>query len=190
MSPWLRRQTRGLSAYLFERHAIDGYYVSWVRGDTLDAESRDADIRKYLEETGRLQRRSVIGRYYDNYPLASLRRTLDFLAPRVVAETLLNGKMPYPCMAGKSVIVISEIGEVKPCEMLKVGFGNVRENDYHVKKMLLSTESAVIKSAIADGKCSCTWECAVMNNLVFNWWAYPRIVWTWLILEFRKRFGK
>jgi MoaA/NifB/PqqE/SkfB family radical SAM enzyme len=185
-----RNEVRRLSGYLFEHHAIDGYYLSWVRGETLDRESKDVDVRDYLEEISLLQRKSVISRYYRNYPLASLRRTLDFLAPQVVAETVLNGKMPYPCMAGRSVIVISERGEVKPCEMLKESFGNVRDHDYDVNKMLSTPESAAIKRNIADGKCCCTWECAVMNNLVFNWKAYPRVIKTWFVLEFEKRFGR
>lgn len=179
-----------LSDYLFEHHSIDGYYLSWVRGEPFDRESNSVDIHKYLEETNRLLRRSVINRYYDNYPLASLRRTLDFLAPQIVAETVIDGKMPYPCMAGKSVIVISESGEVKPCEMLKESFGNVRDHDYDVKKMLFSPEGVSIKKNIANGACCCTWECAVMNNLVFNWRSYPRVFMTWFILEFEKRFGR
>jgi MoaA/NifB/PqqE/SkfB family radical SAM enzyme len=179
-----------LSDYLIEECAIDGYYLSWVRGEAQDRESRNADIRKYLDEIRRLQRKAVIKKYYDNYPLASFRRTLDFLAPLVVAETVINGKMPYPCMAGRSVIVISESGEVKPCEMLKETFGNVRDHDYDLKKMLFTAKSSVIKRQIAAGNCCCTWECAVMNNLVFNWRAFPRVMKTWIMLEIKKRFGK
>ena len=185
-----RDEVRRLSDYLLEHHSLDGYYLSWVRGNTFDAESKNADIHDYLGETIRLQRKELIGKYSNNYPLASLRRTLDFLAPQVVAETITTGKMPYQCMAGRSVIVITETGEVKPCETLKASFGNVRDHDYDVKKMLFSSENAVIKKNIADGKCCCTWECAVMNNLVFSWRAYPRIVKTWFVLEFKKRFGK
>jgi len=183
-------EIRRLSTYLIEQCAIDGYYLSWVRGETLDVESRNADIRKYLDEIRWLQRKAVITKYYDNYPLASFRRTLDFLAPLVVAETVISGKMPYRCMAGRSVIVISETGEVKPCEMLKDTFGNVRDHGYDLKEMLFTAEGAMIKRQIAAGTCCCTWECAVMNNLVFNWRAFPQVIKTWLVLEFKQRFGK
>ncbi|PKN16026.1 MAG: hypothetical protein CVU66_02475 [Deltaproteobacteria bacterium HGW-Deltaproteobacteria-23] len=182
-------EVRKLSDYLSANYAIDGYYLSLVRGDTCDEGAKGVDIGRYLEEVNHLQRKSVISRYYDNYPLASLRRTLDFVAPQVVAETVLQGRMPYPCMAGRSVIVISENGEVKPCEMLPESFGNVREHDYDISRMMLSLGGEKIKKFITDGRCCCTWECAVMNNLVFNWKAYPRLLKTWLLLEFKKRFG-
>ena len=181
---------RELSNYMIEQHAIDGYYLSWVRGETHDSASRNADILKYLDEIRWLQRKAVIKKYYYNYPLASLRRTLDFLAPLVVAETVISGKMPYPCMAGRSVVVISESGEVKPCEMLKETFGNVRDHDYDLKKMLFTDEGIRIKRHIAAGNCCCTWECAVMNNLVFNWRANTRVMKIWIALELKKMFGK
>lgn len=181
---------RELSELLLANHAIDGFYLSYARGTTFDGAAKDFKVEKYLEEVQRLNRKGVIERYYDNYPLASLRRTLDFVAPQVVAETVKAGKMIYPCKAGSTVIVISETGEVKPCEMLPESFGNLRENDYNLGKMLFSPRGTAIKKFIAGKGCCCTWECAVMNNLVFNWRAYPRLLKTWFILEFKKRFGR
>lgn len=183
-------EVRNLSDYLFANFAIDGYYLSLVRGNTFDSGAKGVDIRRYLDEVTYLQRKSVIRRYYDNYPLASLRRTLDFVAPQIVAETVQKGRMPYPCKAGRSVVVIAENGEVKPCEMLPESFGNVRDHGYDIPEMLSSPEGESIKKFIASGGCCCTWECAVMNNLVFNWQAYPRLLKTWFTLEIKKRFGR
>ncbi len=180
---------RGLADYLFDNYAIDGYYVSYVRGDTFDKNAKNIDCRDYLTTVNYLRQKKFISKYYDNFPLATWRRALDFLAPQIVAETVINKKLIYPCMAGQSVIVVTETGEVKPCEVLQASFGNLRDNDFDLKKMLFSAQGELLKTDIRSGNCCCTWECAIMNNIIFNWRTYPRLLWTWLQLEYRKRLG-
>lgn len=175
---------------LFENFDIDGYYVHLVRGNPADGKAKNVEIHKYEEAISHLNKKNVIKSYYNNYPLASFRRTLDFLAPKIIIETLKKKKRVYPCKAGQSVIVISEKGEVFPCEMLDKSFGNLRKHNYDIGKLLFSKKGMGIKSFIKNSNCCCTWECAIMNNIVFNWRAYPRLLLTWLQLELKKVFGK
>lgn len=184
-----RESIAELSEYLFTSFAIDGFSVSLVRGDSRENGAKEVAIDNYLQQVASLNRKNVISRYYNNYPLASFRRALDFMAPAVVAETLKQGKMLYPCMAGRSTIVITEKGEVKPCEMLPASFGNVRDFNYDIAAMLFSPSGVALKKSIRDARCCCTWECAIMNNIIFNWSAYPRLIKTWIALEFEKKFG-
>lgn len=176
--------------YFFKDFDIDGYYIALVRGNSMNKKAKDIDINKYKTITNYLYKKNIIKRYYKNYPLSSFRRTIDFLAPKIVIETLKKKKMIYSCKAGKSVIVISEEGDVFPCEMLNKKFGNLRETDYNIKRLLSPQNQKFIKSYIKTNKCYCTWECAIMNNLVFNWKAYPNLLFNWLKLKWKATFGE
>jgi len=207
--------------YFYENFDIDGYYVSLVRGNPLDERVKNVDMGKYRDAISHLQKKRIINSYYSNYPLSSLRRTLDFHAPKIVMETVKKKEQVYPCKAGQSVVVISEKGEVFPCEMLngsngsaeilsksaldrvnagfKGGrtmqdrmlykcFGNLRDVEYDIRRLLFSEKGRAIKSFIKKKNCQCTWECAIMNNIIFNWRAYPGLLSTWVLLESKKVF--
>lgn len=176
--------------YFITNFNIDGYYIAFVRGNTMDAKAKEVDINKYIDVIRYRERKEIIIRYYDNYPLASFRRTLDFLCPEIVIDTVRKKRMIYPCKAGKTTVVISENGDVLPCEMLDKEYGNLRDNDYDIQKLLSSEKAKIIRSFIKTTGCYCTWECAIMNNLVFNCVAYPRLLNKWLKLELKKHFRK
>ena len=41
-----------------------------------------------------------------------------------------------PCVAGRKMCVISEEGNVKPCELLSHNYGNLRDYNYNIKELL------------------------------------------------------
>ncbi|MEX2755990.1 MAG: glycosyltransferase [Candidatus Sigynarchaeota archaeon] len=166
--------------YLYTRHEIDGYYIALVRGTTRDSDIKDIDIEKYKLAVKHLERWKTRQGAYRNYALAGFRNAIDDLAPWDVIKSVLDGRIAYPCKAGQTVIVISERGEVYPCEMLGLSFGNLRDFDLNVSNVLTSSRARKILMAIKGASCSCTWECAIMNNLIFNWRAFPRILVRWL----------
>ncbi len=162
--------------YIYSRFDIDGYYLALVRGAARDPGVKDVDIEKYRSALKHLDKWKARRGAYGNYSLAGLRNAVDDLAPLDVIKAVLKGKNTYPCKAGQTVIVISERGEVSPCEMLGRSFGNLRDFDFDINRILASPRARSIKKAIKGASCTCTWECAVMNNLVFNWRALPRVL--------------
>ena len=50
---------------------------------------------------------------------------------------MTEGKGKYSCTAGKSMLVMDELGNVNPCEILpsKFGYGNIRNYNMDVKLM-------------------------------------------------------
>ena len=48
-----------------------------------------------------------------------------------------EGKGKYNCTAGKTMLVMDELGNVNPCEILpsKFGYGNIRNFNYNVNLM-------------------------------------------------------
>lgn len=106
-------------------------------------------------------------------------------------ETVRQKRMFDPCLAGKKLIVIDELANVHPCEILKVlavdgetdapelgdfSFGNIRDANFDLNALLNSSRASEIKQFIADERCWCTFECAQINNFVLNPDAYLRSV--------------
>ena len=162
---------------------VDGHHIELVGGETREKIATDItpeqfkDIICYLRKTWTREVRKT------DYALSSFKQVIDVLTPEIEMETMVRNKMILPCKAGKKVIVISEKGDVDPCEMLNMSFGNVRDYNYNMKKLLFSEKSKEIKEYIKKTRCFCTWGCAISNNIVFNMRSYPRIMKRWLILK-------
>ena len=79
-------------------------------------------------------------------------------------------------VAGRKLVILSETGEVLPCEILGTSFGNIRDYDYDIKRLLASTvNQQLIKKKIIDSKCKCSFECALAANVVWNHKAQPKL---------------
>ena len=80
-----------------------------------------------------------------------------------------------PCVAGRKLLVISETGEVHPCEILDSSMGNLREVDFDVRQLLKRKESRELVDWIKTSKCKCSFECALAANVVWNASQYPKM---------------
>jgi len=105
-------------------------------------------------------------------------------------DTLLEGRMKDPCLAGKKLLVIKENGDLYPCEILDVlasegktdapelgdfCFGNLREVGFNIRSLLDTPRGKLIRQFIADNRCWCTFECAQINNFVLNPTSYFKV---------------
>jgi MoaA/NifB/PqqE/SkfB family radical SAM enzyme len=94
--------------------------------------------------------------------------------------------MIIPCLAGKKLVVLRADGRIDPCEILDslykgkekpwgfddFSFGNVRESDYDMSKIVRSKKARRVKEFIEKSQCHCTFECAIFASLIFgakNW---------------------
>jgi radical SAM protein with 4Fe4S-binding SPASM domain len=84
-------------------------------------------------------------------------------------------KRIIPCYAGRLNLVLTETGEVKPCEILADSFGNVRDFGYDIRKVVSSERADEIRQSIKKGRCFCTHECYFMTNILFNPKLYPAL---------------
>ncbi len=50
-------------------------------------------------------------------------------------------------------------------------------------KLLTKEKARKMNNFIKGNNCCCTWECTQMNNIVFNWQAWPRLIAKWFKLE-------
>ena len=89
---------------------------------------------------------------------------------------MFDDEFVAPCVAGRKIIVISETGEVLPCEILGRSMGNVRDYDYDLKRLLASAENDTLRKWIVESKCKCSFECALTANVAWNLGEYPKLV--------------
>jgi len=101
-------------------------------------------------------------------------------------------KFLSPCFSGKLRIVISETGDVYPCETLqysqeskKILMGNLRDFNLDFKKLFFSEKAQKTKKNIKKSKCFCAHECDLETNILFNLRFFPR-----LLLEIFKNFKR
>jgi len=80
-------------------------------------------------------------------------------------------------------IVLTENGDVFPCEVSTEKMGNIRDYDYNIKELLDSKQAREIASKIKKGECYCSHECYFMTNILFNPKIYPKLLKEYLTLS-------
>jgi len=112
----------------------------------------------------------------ENRLFSSLIRSVFEESWDTIAKTIETDKIVLPCLSGRRMVVVSEKGDVFPCEILRKKFGNLREADYDISKILFTKSSNDLKKWIKDTKCYCTFECAINTNVVYRIQLYPRML--------------
>ena len=171
--------------YIDSNIPCDSFGFLIVRGNPMDKralEVKPEEVKK-LADYLQMKRKSKIR----NTPLYSK----FFLAVGNVVEnnvlkTILEKKEILPCLAGRRMIVISDTGEVMPCELmdgvlpknleLDPVLGNLRDYDYNIKKIMELPNTKNLLQFIKTSKCYCSFECAMAVNTAFNPRCYPEIL--------------
>ncbi len=156
---------------------IRTHTVSLVRGAVADRSLKEIDIEKYRETIDKLalnlkNRESCIYSFRG----AKLKAAQDILQRNLIYETSVRKKQVVPCYAGKLNLVLTESGDMYPCESFTMKLGNVRNSGYDVKGILKDGKSRSIIKSITDNSCFCTHECYLMTNILFNPRVYPKLL--------------
>ncbi len=160
--------------YVGKNLDVDNHVVVFTRGNPREAKAKDVSLDNYKKAVGYIKKRS---KRKEHRPFSALFRAVFEMNYSIIAQTVQENKMIIPCMAGKKLLVISETAEVYPCEILppKMGFGNLRDVNFNLKKLLNSAKAEEILKFIKESKCYCTFECAVNTNIIYNPRLYPKI---------------
>ena len=94
---------------------------------------------------------------------------------RLIQRTLRERRYLTPCYAGRLNLVLTESGEVYPCEILTESLGNIREHAYDMRRILRSEKAGTTVRAIRADRCHCTHECNFITNILFNPRWYPAL---------------
>lgn len=146
---------------------IDDIKIIYVRGNTREPEAKDVSPDKYQQcikyaEELTIKKDRTKSLYNDLFSSVSL------VAKEEIAKSLSSGRLSRRCNAGSKLIVISETGEVFPCEILAEKLGDLREHDYNIASIMKSDQAKDVLDFIRAGKCSCTMDCNAISNAVYS----------------------
>ncbi len=148
----------------------DYHNFSLVRGDGVGEEWTAVDIEEYRSLSRRLREEGLRGRG-GIFRGAGFKLAQDFRQREIVYRVLKEGRRQLPCYAGRLNLVLTETGDVYPCEMMPWKLGNVRETGYDLRAVINGPEARACRKAIAAGLevCDrCTNECYLITNILFN----------------------
>jgi MoaA/NifB/PqqE/SkfB family radical SAM enzyme len=158
--------------------------ISLIRGNLADASYKEVDHAKYAQAIGKLAAnlRSRAAPIY-RFSGARLKAAQDILQRRLIHQTLLEQRRLIPCHAGRINLVLSETGEVYPCETRSESFGNVRAHGYDLRSVLRTAAARATLGSIGRWECHCTHECYFITNILFSPRCYPALAKEWLRLR-------
>jgi radical SAM protein with 4Fe4S-binding SPASM domain len=145
-----------------------------IRGNIPDRHYKDISYEKYYHAIARLEkdfrkRTSPVYRFRG----AGIKAAQDVLQRRFIHQTVKEQRRLIPCYAGRLNLVLTEKGDVYPCEILSGRLGNIRGMDYDIMRVVQAEKARSILGSIKEGKCFCTHECYFMTNILFNPRMYP-----------------
>ena len=147
----------------------DNMVVNLVRGELEDPSLKNLDISNYHQFINIQQDAIRSGRLgYFKFFGKKLLLAKEARQKEIITDVFVNNRFVTPCYAGQLSAVLYETGEVAPCEILSVRYGNVRNYNYDFRKLWeVSTNRTHAQNIIKD-KCFCTYECALTTNILFN----------------------
>ncbi|MEC7488376.1 MAG: radical SAM protein [Pseudomonadota bacterium] len=152
---------------------FDNHTVTYARGEIKDpalktrAEGAYREMNSFLNGLERKKEKRFL------YPLY---RGVRDVAWDNLMQTVFEDKFVTPCVAGRKMIVISETGEVKPCEILDKTMGNLRDYDFDIYALLKNRQNDELRDWIVKTECKCSFECALAANVTWNKSMYPKLV--------------
>jgi radical SAM protein with 4Fe4S-binding SPASM domain len=158
---------------------IKTHTVSLIRGEVFRDDLKQVDLDKYKNVIARLEsdlKKRVASMY--RFRGSRLKAAQDILQRRLIYEAARETKRSSPCYAGKLNLVMTETGDLYPCEDFsdQMKFGNIREGDFDLHRLLESDRGRKILQFISDRGCHCTHECYFMTNILFNPSRYPALL--------------
>lgn len=177
-----------LIAFINGLDNIRTHTISLIRGEPSDPKLKSIDIQKYHEAITKLERNltSNISQTY-RFIGSRLKAAQDIYQRRLLYQTLIEKKRQIPCYAGRLNLVLTETGDIFPCESFEGKMGNVREWEYDINRLLGSEKALKRVQAIKDACCFCTHECYLMTNILFNPLQHPFLIGNYIRLLFNLR---
>jgi MoaA/NifB/PqqE/SkfB family radical SAM enzyme len=140
--------------------------ISIIRGIPRDPKSAELDKKKlfsFIKTTTQFMKSKIRS---ERNPLKILLETIKLVNWEINLNNLLEKHYNFHCVAGKKLLIIDDIGEVFPCEILPDSLGNLRSSHYNLKILTQTNKYKQIIQKIHNSKCNCTFECAIQDSLV------------------------
>ncbi len=158
--------------YLDKEFRFDNMSVTLARGEVPDPELKKVTHGHYIEINAFLE---SLKRRKEKRMLYPVWRGVRDVSRQNLMRTVFDDEFVTPCVAGRKLAIVSETGDVYPCEILGKTMGNLRDFDFDLSAVLRTRESKELVKWIVDTKCKCSFECALAANVVWNASTYPKL---------------
>ena len=161
--------------YLNSKFDFDNNTVTYARGSFPDKSLKSKSKEKYDEAVKYLNTQN---KNKENRFLYPIYRSVRNIAFESISKIAFDDEFVVPCVAVKKLLVISEEGNVYPCETLTNThlLGNLRDYNYNLNNILDQKYTNDTKNWIKDTKCKCTFECAVSASIAWSPKKIPKIL--------------
>lgn len=179
MSAFNQGKENAILDYACEHLSFADFGVLYARGDTWDAEATRINNEVYKNFIHRCRQqmkelspnKSMTGRLFT---------AINMTASNLLMESIVKDCYVTPCRAGKNMVIMDDEGTITPCEILEhyinIGkarldtsvFGNIRDYDYDITKVLDTDHARDVVHYIEDGRCYCSFECAMSVNVLYT----------------------
>ena len=166
--------------YATKKLKVDNFGFNVVRGSPKLSNVKDVDLRYFKELTKKMADDSK-KRTRSRFPFHNMYITKKNFQYEMFYKIRKDKKYVIPCYSGKIRFVMNEVGDIYPCETYmydrpQLKFGNVRDYNYNVKKIIKSIRAREITDMIRKTKCFCTHECDLSTNILFNIKFLPKLL--------------
>jgi MoaA/NifB/PqqE/SkfB family radical SAM enzyme len=160
--------------------------LSMVRGGLKEERYKAIDLKEYHKAIRTLEKnlKAPQAQVY-TFMGARFKAAQDNLQRRLIYQTMRQKRRLIPCYAGRLNLVLTEMGDLYPCELSDQKIGNVRDHGYDVKKLLDSPGAKKAIDKIEPGACYCSHECYFTTNILFNLRMYPSLASDYLKVKFQ-----
>ncbi len=161
---------------------FDNMSVTYARGNIKDEKLKNVSKERYILINNFIEKREKNKEKRFLYPLW---RGVNSVTRQNLMRTVFDDEYVSSCVAGRKLLVVSETGEVLPCEILGKSIGNLRNHDWDLNKLLEKNSVTDLQKWIKNTKCKCSFECALAANVVWKPKNYPKVA-----LAAAKNIGK
>ena len=152
---------------------FDNMSVTYARGEIKNKKLKEVSKDRYIRINSFLEKREKRKEKRFLYPLW---RGVNSVSRTNLMKTVFDDEFVSGCVAGRKLVVISETGEVFPCEILGKSIGHLKNYDWDLKKLMKHDKAKSMHKWITDTKCKCSFECALAANVVWKPKNYPKVL--------------
>ncbi len=140
------------------------------RGDPRDPVALQVELEKYRAFSDRLDRdlKQSMLTGYAGYPFADMINAMKNMRRRVIEKIQTDRRFVVPCYAARLGVILYPDGSLAPCELRSETLGNIREEAYDFRKVMMSERADQVRQSINRERCFCTYECFLTNAMMFN----------------------
>lgn len=164
-----QEEVKDLALFLKDSVKPDNITINMIRGKPKSLPLGNVDLKNYFDFIKVQQEgwsRKDLG-YFKFFGKTIIKKK-ELLQKTIIATVFKENQYVLPCLAGSISCVMTETGDVHPCEILNRRIGSLRETGYNFGKLYYSKNADEIRHFIKNTKCYCTYECAITTNILFN----------------------